>query len=353
MSEQLEKKCGETLSEQGSRKSELDEEGSFLSLEEVLSEAREVLTAESEAIGRLTEMLDEHFAAAVSMLVRCQGHVVVTGIGKPGFIAQNLSAILASTGIPSLYLHPADAAHGDLGRVTHRDVVLALSNSGSTEELLRLVPSLRRIGARLIAVTGNISSPLAEAADIALTIGHTHEAGPFGMVPTTSNAALHALCDALAITALRHRHFGADQYAVLHPGGALGRRLMLVGELMRTESSNPVLSESASIAEAVRVMTNTQGRPGAASLVNDQGKLTGIFTDGDLRRLIEHGHRDFTAAVSTVMGKNPRTAVPTEKVDAAASRMRANGLDQLPVVDESGKPVGMLDIQDLLAAKFL
>ena len=320
---------------------------------QVLDEAREVLAAEAAAIEQLKGRLDSRFAAVVEALVGCRGHVVVMGIGKPGFIAQNLSAILASTGIPSLYLHPAEAAHGDLGRVTHRDVVLALSNSGATEEILRLVPPLKRIGARLFAITGNPRSPLAFAAEITLDIGHNDEAGPFGMVPTTSNAALHAMCDALAISALRHRHFSADEYAVLHPGGALGRSMMHVGELMRTGEANPVLSQNASIAEAVRVMTNTTGRPGAASLVDADGLLTGIFTDGDLRRLIEHGHRDFSAPVSTVMGRNPRTAIPGEKVCDAAARMRASGLDQLPVLDEAGRPVGLLDIQDLLAAKFL
>lgn len=321
--------------------------------ETILREAGEVIDEEAKAIGQLKGRLDRNFALAVEALVHCTGHVVVMGIGKPGFIAQNLSAILASTGIPSLYLHPAEAAHGDLGRVTCGDVVLALSNSGATEELLRLTTPIRCLGAKIVAITGNPHSPLAQAADIVLNIGHNREVGPFGMVPTTSNAALHAVCDALAITALRHRHFSAEQYAVLHPGGALGRSMMLVGELMRCGEANPLVLESATIAEAVRVMTNTPGRPGAASVVNDSGVMTGIFTDGDLRRLIEHGHRDFTAPVATVMGRSPRTACAKEKVSEAAARMMSNGLDQLPVLDESGRPVGLLDIQDLLSARFL
>lgn len=319
----------------------------------VLDEARDVLSTEAQAIERLAERLDEHFVEAIDALLSCVGHVVVTGIGKPGFIAQNLSAILASTGIPSLYLHPAEAAHGDLGRITSRDVVLALSNSGATEEILRLLPSIRRLSARLVAITGNRHSPLARAAEIVLDIGHNDEAGPFGMVPTTSTAAMHAMCDALAMTALKHRPFGTDEYAVLHPGGALGRSMMRVGDLMRAGEANPLLPETATIAEAVRVMTNTVGRPGAASVVNGEGRLTGIFTDGDLRRLIEHGHRDFSAPVSSVMGRSPRTASADEKVHDAAARMRANGLDQLPVLDAEGRPIGLIDIQDLLSARFL
>lgn len=319
----------------------------------VLDDARAVLSTEARAIGQLADRLDVHFVEALDALLSCAGHVVVMGIGKSGFIAQNLSAILASTGIPSLYLHPTEAAHGDLGRVTRRDVVLALSNSGATEELLRILPSIRRIGARIIAITGAPNSPLALAAEIVLDIGQNDEAGPFGLIPTTSNAVLHAMCDALAMTALKHRSFGTDEYALLHPGGALGRSMMHVGELMRTGEANPLLSETATIAEAVRVMTNTVGRPGAASLVDAEGRLSGIFTDGDLRRLIELGYRDFSAPVSSVMGRSPKTASPDEKVHEAAARMRANGLDQLPVVDASSQPIGLLDIQDLLSARFL
>ncbi|MDR0966257.1 MAG: KpsF/GutQ family sugar-phosphate isomerase [Myxococcales bacterium] len=323
------------------------------STQAVLDDAREVLSTEARAIGQLADRLDLHFVKALDALLSCSGHVVVMGIGKSGFIAQNLSAILASTGIPSLYLHPTEAAHGDLGRVTRRDVVLALSNSGTTEELLRILPALRRIGARLIAITGAPHSPLARAAEHVLDIGDNDEAGPFGMVPTTSNAALHAICDALAITALKHRAFGTEEYALLHPGGALGRSLMLVGELMRTGEANPCLAETATIAEAVRVMTNTVGRPGAATLIDTEGRLAGIFTDGDLRRFIEHGHRDFSAQIASVMCRAPKTASPDEKVHEAAARMRANGLDQLPVVDAERRPVGLLDIQDLLSARFL
>lgn len=323
------------------------------SVKAVLGEARDVLSTEARAIERLAERLDGHFVEAIDALLACDGHVVVTGIGKPGFIAQNLSAILASTGIPSLYLHPAEAAHGDLGRIMGRDVVLALSNSGATEELLRLLPSIRRLGARLIAVTGNPHSPLARAAEISLDIGQNGEACPFGMVPTTSAAAMHAMCDALAMTVLKHRAFGTEEYALLHPGGALGRSMMRVGDLMRAGEANPLLPETATIADAVRVMTNTVGRPGAASLVDAQGRLSGIFTDGDLRRLIEHGHRDFSAPVSSVMGRSPRTASAEEKVHDAAARMRASGLDQLPVLDAEGRPIGLLDIQDLLSARFL
>lgn len=287
------------------------------------------------------------------MLLSCTGHVVVTGIGKPGFIAQKLSSVLASTGIPSLYLHPAEAMHGDLGRVTADDAVIALSNSGSTEELVRILPALRRVGAKVLAITGDASSALGQGADLVLDIGQIDEACPMGLVPTASSAVLHAVCDALAMTLVHERQFTADQYAQLHPGGKLGRAAMRVADVMRTGEANPTVPDSATLSEVLSVMTRTPGRPGAASVVDAKGKLVGIFTDGDLRRLVERGQADFSRSVRTVMGKKPRS-VPVElRVTEAAAMMRQAGVDQLPVVDSSGRPVGLLDVQDLLAARFL
>ncbi|MGI5860748.1 MAG: KpsF/GutQ family sugar-phosphate isomerase [Myxococcales bacterium] len=318
-----------------------------------LAYGRHVLELESRAIESLSTRLDGGFVEAIELLLACKGHVIVTGIGKPGFIAQKLSATLASTGIPSLYLHPAEAVHGDLGRVTRHDVILALSNSGATEELLRLLPSLKRIGAKLIAVTGNAASPLALGADVVVDIGHNDEACPMGLVPTTSSAALHAVCDALAMTALNNRPFTSDEYALYHPAGSLGRSVMRVADLMRRGEANPVIGENEPISKAVAVMTNTPGRPGATSVVDKRGKLVGIFTDGDLRRLIERGHQDFSAPVSTVMGRSPRCCSQDDRVQQAAATMREGNLDQLPVVDRAGRPVGLLDVQDLLSARFL
>ncbi|MBI3180572.1 MAG: KpsF/GutQ family sugar-phosphate isomerase [Myxococcales bacterium] len=315
--------------------------------------ARGVLEAEASAIRSLRSRLSESFLAALELLLSCAGHVVLTGMGKPGFIAQKLSATLASTGVPSFYLHPAEAGHGDLGRVSRGDVVVALSNSGSTEEIVRLIPWLRRIGARIIAITGDPASPLARSADVVLDIGRIDEACPMGLVPTASSAAMHAMGDALAMTLVKRRHLTSDDYALLHPGGKLGRAARRVFEVMRAGEANPVVREGAPLAEVVVVMTKTPGRPGAANVVDRSGKLVGIFTDGDLRRLVERGSIDFAAPVREVMGRQPRVVKADDLVLSAAAKMREHKVDQLPVVDEDGRPVGLLDVQDLLAARFV
>lgn len=317
----------------------------------VLEFARAVLTAEAQAILAVGERLGTTFHDAVELVLACPGQVVVTGMGKPGFIAQKLSATLASTGTPSIYLHPAEAVHGDLGRVARGDVVLALSNSGTTEEIVRLLPALKRIGARTVAITGDPSSALAKGADLVLDIGRIDEACPMGLVPTASTAALHALGDALAMTLVRLKQFSSDDYAVFHPGGKLGRSVMRVFEVMRSGRANPVVRDTAPLREVVVVMTNTPGRPGAANVVDRSGQLVGIFTDGDLRRLVERGHTDFQVPVKDVMGRHPRCISPEELVLEAAAKIREACVDQLPVVDADGKPVGLLDVQDLLAAR--
>jgi arabinose-5-phosphate isomerase len=318
-----------------------------------LDYARSVLDAEARAILGLKERLDEAFATAVDLLTACPGHVVVTGIGKPGFIAQKLSATLASTGIPSLFLHPAEAVHGDLGRVSRGDVVLALSNSGTTEELVRLLPALRRIGARVVAITGDRESPLARGADVVLDIGRIDEACPMGLVPTASSAALHAIGDALAMTLLKERQLTREEYALFHPGGKLGRSVMRVYEVMRSGEANPVVRDTAHLSQVVVVMTNTPGRPGAACVVDRHGRLVGIFTDGDLRREVERGRTSFDVPVREVMGSRPVVVGPEELVLSAAARMREARVDQLPVVDADGRAVGLLDVQDLLAARLV
>jgi arabinose-5-phosphate isomerase len=321
--------------------------------EDALAYARGVFRAEADAILHAGERLGRPFERALELLLACKGHVVVTGMGKSGFIAQKMSATLASTGIPSLYLHPAEALHGDLGRVASGDVVLALSNSGATEELLRLLPGLRRMGAQIISLTGDAKSPLGVGSDVALEIGSVLEACPMGLVPTASSAALLALCDALAMTLLKCRPISRADYAVFHPGGSLGRAVMRVEEVMRTGSANPRVIASARLAEAVAVMTKTPGRPGATNVVDAEGLLVGIFTDGDLRRLVEKGETDFERPVSEVMGKNPRRIQPSDLVQDAATLLREARVDQLPVADALGRCVGLLDIQDLLSARVL
>ena len=320
---------------------------------EAVAYAREVIRAEAEAISQLAGRLNGSFARAVEMVLGCTGRVVVTGMGKPGFIAQKLSATFASTGTPSLYLHPAEALHGDLGRLVPGDLVLALSNSGETDEILRLLPSLRRLGAPIIALTGGSKSALAGAADVLLEIGPVPEACPLGLAPTASTVALLAMGDALAMTVQQRRGFSPEQFASLHPGGALGRQFLRVREVMRTGDRNPTVTFDTSLRETAAVMTRTEGRPGAASVVDARGKLIGIFTDGDLRRLVQEDDLDFERPVSAVMGKSPRTVSPDDLAQTAADLMRAKQVDQLPVVDEQGRPVGLLDVQDLLAARLL
>ncbi|MCI0570024.1 MAG: KpsF/GutQ family sugar-phosphate isomerase [Myxococcaceae bacterium] len=320
---------------------------------DALAYAREVLEVEARAILSLTERLGEPFLEALTLMRDCPGQVVVTGMGKPGFIAQKLSATLASVGVRSVYLHPAEAVHGDLGRVADGDVVLCLSNSGTTEEVVRLLPPLKRLGARLVALTGDAQSPLGQAADVVLDIGRIAEACPMGLVPTASTAVLHALGDALVMTLMRERQFTREAYARLHPGGKIGRSVMRVGELMRTGASLPRVAAHAPLSEVVVVMTNTPGRPGAACVVDAQEHLVGIFTDGDLRRRVERGQTDFTTPVGDVVGRQPKTAFAEELVLAAAERMHETGVDQLPVVDAEGHLVGLLDVQDLLASRLV
>ncbi len=319
--------------------------------EATLAYARTVLEAEAQAILGLMGRLDGAFLRALALVRDCAGQVVVTGVGKAGLIGQKLSATLASTGIRSVFLHPTEAVHGDLGRVGRGDVVLALSNSGTTEEVLRLLPSFKRLGAPVIALTGEAESPLARGADVVLDIGRIEEACPMGLVPTASTAALHAIGDALAMAVLRARPFGSAEYALLHPGGKIGRSVMRVFELMRSGAAHPVVRQEARLSEAVVVMTNTPGRPGATNVVDAGGLLVGIFTDGDLRRLVERGETNFERPVQEVMGKRPRCVGPEVLVLEATRLMREARVDQLPVVDAEGRAVGLLDVQDLLAAR--
>ena len=316
-----------------------------------LAYAREVLSAERIALQGVETRLDAGFGRAVDLVLACTGRVVVTGMGKSGFIAQKLSATFASTGTPSLFLHPAEALHGDLGRVIAGDLVVALSNSGATDELLRLLPAVRSLGVKVIALTGELASPLAQKADLSLHIGPVDEACPMGLVPTASTLALLALGDALAMTVLNNRDFSSDEYARLHPAGALGKGARRVAEVMRSAEQNPIVEETAPLSRAVAVMTRTPGRPGATSVVNGSGKLVGIFTDGDLRRLVEAGQTDFTVSVGAVCGRSPRTVRADQRVREAADLLRVAKVDQLPVIDAAGRPVGLIDIQDLFAVR--
>lgn len=314
-----------------------------------VSRAKEVLRIESEAIADLIRRIDSKFEKAVDLLFNCKGRVVITGMGKPGIIGQKISATLASTGTPSLSLHPAEAVHGDLGRVTRKDVIIALSNSGETEEIIKLLPTIKKIGSKFVSLTGNLNSTLAQHSDIALDIGVKEEACPLGLAPTASTTAMLAMGDALAIALLEKKGFKEKDFAFFHPGGSLGKRLLLkVEDIMRMNEENPVVKEEILVKDVLLAITSA--RAGAASIVNKQGILIGIFTDGDLRRHLEEDANLAAKRVSEVMTRSPRT-ISKDKLAAEALRiLKENRIDELPVVDERGRPAGMLDVQDLLKA---
>ncbi|MFT7463134.1 MAG: arabinose-5-phosphate isomerase [Pseudohongiellaceae bacterium] len=325
---------------------------------QILAGAKELLETEARALGQMGELLDGTFVEAVRMVTSCEGRLLTTGIGKAGIIARKISATLASTGTPSDYLQPAEAIHGDLGRVTRSDVVLALSNSGSTEEILRLLGPLRSIGAKILAITGNGDSALAGQADISLVYGRVTEACPLGLAPTTSTTVMLALGDALAMEVLKARDFSPKEFARFHPGGNLGRSLMRVHEVMRQGRSLPLVASGTSLAEAVEVMTSTPGRPGAVIVTTKGVQFAGFYTDGDLRRnfLSARGNGSFelfSRPIDEFMTHEPITIGPDELVGDALRILRERKIDQLAVVDEQGSAVGLLDIQDLLDIKAL
>lgn len=314
----------------------------------ILDCGRSVLRIERDALGKLVSKLDSRFEKAIAILEKGAGRVVVTGMGKPGLIAQKISATFSSLGVPSLWLHPAEAAHGDLGRVTPQDVVIALSHSGQTDEVVHLLPVLRRIGTPLIAITSNANSRLAKQADVVLLTHVKVEANSWGMVPTASTTVMLALGDALAVTLSEKRGFTSKDFAVLHPGGALGKRLTLqVEDLMRTGKANPIVKGTDTVRQVL--LKITQARAGSAIVVNTQGKLIGIFTDGDLRRNATDT-KILTRKVAQVMTKDPKSLRKGHMADEALQLLKAYRIDEIPIVDAKGKPIGLLDIQDLLKA---
>ena len=314
-----------------------------------LKRAKEVLKIESEAVFNLIKRLDKKFQKAVDMLYCCEGRIVVTGMGKGGIIGQKISATLSSIGSPSLWLHPAEAIHGDLGRVKNKDVVIAISNSGETEELLRLLPTIKKIGVGLISLSGNPKSTLAKNSDIALDISVRKEACPLGLVPTASTTAMLAMGDALAIAVLEKRGLKKEEFAFFHPGGNLGKKLLLkVKDIMRAGRANPVVRENTLVKDTLLAITSA--RAGSASVVNKGGILVGIFTDGDLRRHLESSPNLSIRKVKEVMTKNP-TVIKADKLAAEAlGILQKRKIDEIPVVDEQGRPIGLLDVQDLLKA---
>ena len=313
--------------------------------------ATTVLQIEAEAIRRLIPRLNETFDRAVALLLGCKGRVVVTGMGKAGLIGQKISATLASTGTPSLWMHPAEAVHGDVGRVTKDDVLIALSNSGETPELTQLLPILKQIGSPLIALTGNTRSGLAKHSDVVLDVSVRREACALNLAPTASTTAMLAMGDALAVVVAERRGFRERDFALFHPGGQLGRRLLLrVRDLMRTGQANPVMPQRATVKDVLLAIT--RARAGCASIVDGRRRLVGIFTDGDLRRHLEDTPNLTDVSVRSVMSPRPKTIGPDRLAAEALRILREHRIDELVVVDGSRRPVGLLDVQDLLKAGF-
>jgi len=315
-------------------------------------EAKRVFGIEANAIKDLIAKLDNNFNRAVSVLARCKGRVVLTGMGKAGIIAQKISATLSSTGTPSLFLHSAEAIHGDLGRVKKEDVIIALSNSGETEEIKSFLPLIKKIGATLISLTGNLKSTLAKHSDVVLNTQVRKEACPLGLAPTSSTIAMLAMGDALCVCLIKEKKFRQKDFAFYHPGGLLGKRLLLkVEDIMRTGHSNPIVKQDLSVKEVLYAITKAHA--GAASVVNKKGRLIGIFTDGDLRRHIDGNVNLPELKIKDVMTKNPTVVFKHHLAAEALRKLEERKIDEVPVVDKGFKPVGMLDIQDLLRAGLL
>ncbi|CAM2191436.1 D-arabinose 5-phosphate isomerase KdsD [Paraburkholderia kururiensis] len=317
-----------------------------------LALARDVLDIEADAVRSLRDQLDEGFVGAVDFILSCRGRVVVSGIGKSGHIARKLAATLASTGTPAFFVHPAEASHGDLGMVTADDVFIAMSNSGESEELIAILPLIKRLGAKLIAITGRPGSSLAKLADVHLNSGVSKEACPLNLAPTASTTAALALGDALAVAVLDARGFGADDFARSHPGGALGRRLLTyVRDVMRTGDQIPKVPQSATVRDALFQLTAK--RMGMTAIVDDADRVLGIFTDGDLRRVLERVGDFRDLPIGSVMTHNPRTIAADRLAVEAVELMERHRINQMLVVDEAGKLIGALNMHDLFSKKVI
>lgn len=316
----------------------------------MLENARNVLKMEADAILELIPRINGQFTAAVEMILACPGRTVITGMGKSGIIGRKMAATLASTGTPSFYLHPAEGIHGDLGMVTADDVVIALSNSGETGEILHILPSLRRIGAKIIAMVGNPNSSLGKNADVVLDVGVSKEACPLGLAPTSSTTAALAFGDALAVALLSKRKFTADQFAVFHPGGSLGRKLLMtVADVMHAGDENPLVKGDMKVQDALFIITD-KGL-GAVSVVDDENKMIGVLTDGDIRRGLSQGFSFLTRPVTELMTKSPKTITQDKLAAEALHLMESNKprpITVLPVIDAEKHVIGLLHMTDLV-----
>jgi arabinose-5-phosphate isomerase len=316
----------------------------------LLDLARAVLENEADSVRTLSARLNEGFVQACEFLLQCTGRVVVTGMGKSGHIGNKIAATLASTGSPSFFVHPGEASHGDLGMITDQDVVIALSNSGETDELLTILPIIKRLGVPLIAMTGRPQSTLATNANVHLDISVKEEACPLGLAPTSSTTATLAMGDALAVAVLESRGFTAEDFARSHPAGALGRRLLLhVGDIMHSGDALPAVHKNASLRETVLEMTRK--RLGMTAIVDTDHKVLGVFTDGDLRRCFDQGTDLQSTTISAVMTRNPTSLQATQLAEEALRTMESRNINGVLVTDSEGRLVGALNMLDLVHAR--
>lgn len=315
-----------------------------------IEQARKVLKIEADAINSLIDRIDENLIKAIDIIYSCNGRVVITGMGKSGIIGKKIAATLASTGTPALFMHPAEGGHGDIGMVTKGDVVIAISNSGETDEIIKILPVLGRLDIKLISLTGSIRSTLAKASDVVLDVSIKEEACPMGLVPTASTTAALAMGDALAVTLLSKRGFKEEDFAFFHPGGNLGRRLLLTaGELMHTGVTVPKVNIKTLMKEAI--MEISSKRLGITTVIDDNYKLRGIITDGDLRRGLEKwGEKVFLLKAEDVMTHNPKTITRDTLAAKAVLIMEKHSITSLVVVDQESKPEGIVHMHDLLKA---
>lgn len=312
--------------------------------------AIETLSIEQKALETLSAQIDDRFSKACEIILKCQGRLVVTGMGKSGHIGRKMAATFASTGTPSFFMHPGEAGHGDLGMIVRGDVLIAISNSGKSDEIMMLMPLIKHLGVPLITISGDDKGPMPQNADVALTLGNIQEACPLGLAPTSSTTATLALGDALAVALLDARGFTADDFAMSHPAGALGKRLLLhVKHLMHTGSELPKVSPDTAMNKVLYEISNK--RLGLTTIVDENDVLLGIFTDGDLRRLIDKQQGfDVNLAVSEVMVKNPSTISQEARAVEALEQMHLKKINQFVVVNESNQVIGVIGMHDLIQA---
>jgi arabinose-5-phosphate isomerase len=318
-------------------------------LSSLINKAREVILKEAEAVRLMADRLDGSFEKAIELLFNCQGRVIISGIGKSGQVARKMAATLSSTGTPAFYIHPTEGIHGDIGMVLSGDVAIVISKSGNTDEVNKLLPIFKRLNVPIIAITGGLDSILARGADVILDSSVEFEACPLDLVPTSSTTAALVMADALAVVLLELRGFTADDFSFIHPGGALGRKLVKVSDLMHTGDELPIVSQRANFKEMLVEMTSK--RFGLTLVVDEKGKLTGIFTDGDLRRTVELHQNPMSLSAGEIAIANPKQITSGELAATAVAVMEGHNITSLVITDEQNRPTGLIHLHDLLKAK--